>query len=1727
MFVCPKELVEAPSKRRGDIEGSTGLDYSTCHRVEDDILTLIRSLFASQPSHSPARTLLLEEISAIHQNQSSVGAFDFTTAKSVAHLARVAQRMSSTPNMEVCQPLSQPEKHFANFGKRGALRRSSSLNSIEASDRAQSRNFAIDMEEGLDGAVINDSLLPCCSRPPQQKEFELPRLVSRNKDYLLAKVQAPTTPAMTRESTVRPIDESSAQDAESIHPPQSSIHNGVGLVLGIPELGWKYEEASKPHNDVKSRMTPIPSFGFQLNDPKINSLQLISERTQDLRETPEVQSSSSGPRSKIAHGPEPSQILGKVSGHSAPTPSLRCDTSTVDQIDNPDLDDDRSEAGRLSPPGSTTTIPHYDSITEMNSGLPSSVPGPWSSSNSLPLSTETTPSLSSGASKNSAYRHVLLKPSVATHTIDLGLPIPPIITPLVVNMESGAHLDTGITADKVHKQVSPISSIITQHGPPIYKEESAPRNLIQPRPSLSNIKSIPKEDGHDALIGELATITEKPVDVSLHISDATNTIVGNITGKDEAIVAEPAGKLATEAAREAVGIRGCSAPMEVTSLSQTMVGVDPGSERGVRCESTTEKNIPHQRFVPSITETKVPVSDAVESAVHDINTPVDLRSDQASGASHIAVTESLEDVAQTADEYLRRYSLCHNRSKTVHQATDGSHSLAYSQQKKSDEPWNAGSLSPDPNSFFENTDTSPQLPSISKKATSPTNTSIPAHNRSPPLYSLEKVIRSNIPRPSSDSSSVGTDSNKPEKQGGSSPSMKIMAPGRSSESKPARHKYSESDQTAWSSAHQEKTIDSGGASSVYSRQSSLDKLGHSYNSPRHLEGEVASAKDTESREYVLDEVSQQPDSMHSENIILTALPSRKVAAKIYTIDAAPNLAETDGSEPAATNKHDPYRTVYWAQGLPSNTQSYLSRLTSFLPRKQFQLDPPIRIDQDTSGLCDPVDQSCLETATKTKVRLKETQALRASEAFTRTINDLENLLDEALNIARQAAEKEEAIHTPPFFEDSPALLQKHDSGARSDSMNTDIDYARMRRPSGQSVSSRESVHESILSYSVRSSSSIREMDRVGSHDTHYEKETGSRGYPVGHEAPVQKTVMMTRNPATWLRLKQCPASPHMAGPIPPTFVLRNEVRAGQVPKQAPSDKINPGYSHMPTITKSSTSLGPSRLSDLPVIREGNAHPNTYRPDGTNCFSSRAGELSGQLYGITPIERLGKILDVSPNTASPVQLGKDLRKPGTIQKVYEEDDPHIIRAKSMGQSIPNKREVQEFIRVFHQPPIQPRGSSLILRKPENSDRSLDSITSAIDFLPRGMDHGHTPCSACSIDGPHDSDSEIDFSDPRALQRRAANTRENTQAAGEGGNFVLKDVKETKLPRRHISGRRLQDQLHDKAHRFNLRGKSHISLSSHQHFSLSRSHHRQPIARDWSSGRKRFVAAVTCISTALIGILIGIYAGEVPSIQYYIADFSHWSLLGNVFMFIGLAISNFLFWPLPLLFGRKPYILIAMTIAMPLLFPQAVVVGLQRSPYVVRFRVGLILPRAIMGFALGFANMNFMATLTDLFGASLQSSNPHQEVVDEFDVRRHGGGMGVWLGIWTWCYMGSIGVGFFIGAVIINTLSPDWGFYVSIVIIAAVIFLNVLTPEVRRSPYRRSVTEVRKENNVSRRLARGEIKMHRVQTGPVWWGEEFYHGILLSLDMLRQPGFLLMAFYVAWIYGQIVLVIVVSL
>lgn len=399
--------------------------------------------------------------------------------------------------------------------------------------------------------------------------------------------------------------------------------------------------------------------------------------------------------------------------------------------------------------------------------------------------------------------------------------------------------------------------------------------------------------------------------------------------------------------------------------------------------------------------------------------------------------------------------------------------------------------------------------------------------------------------------------------------------------------------------------------------------------------------------------------------------------------------------------------------------------------------------------------------------------------------------------------------------------------------------------------------------------------------------------------------------------------------------------------------------------------------------------------------------------------------------------------------------------------------------------------------------------------------------------------------RSLRRRSEHGAESTLNAWapKHANTSLADGHYNAKPRRRRTTRILsiadddikQPQRHKRHYRnldpatpgLSLKHKNHFSLRSHQGFSFGHHARRHPVARKWHTLRKRITATIACINTGFVGFVIGVYAGEVPRIQYQIIDPGHYIIQGNVYLFIGLAVSTFFFWPLPLLHGRKPYTLCALALATPLQFPQAVFVSSVRPPSDASYRVALLTARAFTGFLLGFANINFITTLFDLFGASLQSSNPHQEIVFLDDVRRQGGGMGIWLGIWAWCFTSSVAIGFLTGAGIIANLNPAWGFYVTVIVGAFVLLLNVICPETRRSAYRRSFAEfVDNDEKVRRRIARGEVKLHLESEGPMWWGEEVWAGVRINFKMLSQWGYTILAFYTGWTYALVVLVIVVS-
>ncbi|KAI5821423.1 hypothetical protein BZA77DRAFT_299532 [Pyronema omphalodes] len=304
--------------------------------------------------------------------------------------------------------------------------------------------------------------------------------------------------------------------------------------------------------------------------------------------------------------------------------------------------------------------------------------------------------------------------------------------------------------------------------------------------------------------------------------------------------------------------------------------------------------------------------------------------------------------------------------------------------------------------------------------------------------------------------------------------------------------------------------------------------------------------------------------------------------------------------------------------------------------------------------------------------------------------------------------------------------------------------------------------------------------------------------------------------------------------------------------------------------------------------------------------------------------------------------------------------------------------------------------------------------------------------------------------------------------------------------------------------------------------------------------------------LLAWIVGSYNAEVAQIAEHLKVSTHVSSLGNSMFFLGLVVPVMFLWPLPLLHGRKPYLLLSVSLILPLQIPQA----LSLPPYIAQttawndptrqYVICLLFFRSLSGFVFGFAFMNCFATLLDLFGPDtgaccrggvvfnnivpMEGQNQYQGVEGgEAGVRA-----GAWIGLFTWMFVGSAGCGYLFGKVVVARTTLAWGFWIVAILTGVLIVLVVTVPEVR-PPWKTVQIDGTLSGTGNRRsisgfaesevVERGEIKMVMFGSSPKWWWEEVSAGFFLSVKMMRQRGFLLVALYFGWIIGNQVLLMTV--
>lgn len=70
------------------------------------------------------------------------------------------------------------------------------------------------------------------------------------------------------------------------------------------------------------------------------------------------------------------------------------------------------------------------------------------------------------------------------------------------------------------------------------------------------------------------------------------------------------------------------------------------------------------------------------------------------------------------------------------------------------------------------------------------------------------------------------------------------------------------------------------------------------------------------------------------------------------------------------------------------------------------------------------------------------------------------------------------------------------------------------------------------------------------------------------------------------------------------------------------------------------------------------------------------------------------------------------------------------------------------------------------------------------------------------------------------------------------------------------------------------RNHISIREGQGFSFGRFHRRQPIAREWSTLRKRITATIACLNTVFVGLIAGIYVSCCAVFEVIMLSLAGW-------------------------------------------------------------------------------------------------------------------------------------------------------------------------------------------------------------------------------------------------------------
>ena len=437
---------------------------------------------------------------------------------------------------------------------------------------------------------------------------------------------------------------------------------------------------------------------------------------------------------------------------------------------------------------------------------------------------------------------------------------------------------------------------------------------------------------------------------------------------------------------------------------------------------------------------------------------------------------------------------------------------------------------------------------------------------------------------------------------------------------------------------------------------------------------------------------------------------------------------------------------------------------------------------------------------------KSTAPFQRSNSLHRAVTGLGNLMEEAINVARDAAEKGRNEEVANILDNATVALRH------------------------------ASIAQDRLNAGRMSSPLVLSPPNSGRHER---TDTDSSIAPDSDASSIRSEAHTVATAPTMLT-----RSAHSS--------LQPMVEGQHKPGRVPTAKISPRASTLPPRRHSTDSISrtPPRLYQPPsadsIVRDfAYAREKTAKAEAARALSKQYGSASGY-YGDHG-ESVKSQPGIRPSISAPMITDKPLPElPG--------------RRGTMCHRRRRRRNFPihylEPIPIDSDPPVPPRKISRqfatsrgIVEESSERRRSKQPRPAHVESV---YHHAQPPTRSKTMPpvqekGPTEPErtesgmiTDTRYGNPSNQSNRASVSKSETARYSAGPSNLLHRNVSLKHPRR-----------------------KHISLREGQGFSLGRFHRRQPIAREWSTHRKRITATIACLNTVFIGLITGIYVSVISA------------------------------------------------------------------------------------------------------------------------------------------------------------------------------------------------------------------------------------------------------------------------